>query len=120
MMTDRTTAACSKLKTDLYAQRLQCDRLRSPNRIGWLIKIQQNSATGVQIAPSHSTHRLARQIPRTAVAWPSVGIAAGGCEAGVSDRGLHQVRRGAAVKGVADVGVPEPVRLAAKQTTGQA
>ena len=39
-----------------------------------------------------------------------MGVAARRRQAGVSDRSLHQVRWGAAVEGVADVGVPEPVR----------
>jgi hypothetical protein len=38
-----------------------------------------------------------------------MGVAAGGCQADVADRRLHQMRRRTAVEGVADMGVAQPV-----------
>jgi hypothetical protein len=38
-----------------------------------------------------------------------MGVAAGGCQAGVADRRLHQMRRCTAVESVADMGMAQPV-----------
>ena len=48
-------------------------------------------------------------LPRRVIR-PGMGVAAGGGEALVAEGLLHEVGRGAAVKGMRGVRVPEPVR----------